>query len=97
MNTNSSVIYSCFPPGLPQVETIGDAYMAVTNLVDPDPHHAATMIRFAQRAQEEAAKVPQPGMDDGSTLKLRIGEGAVYNVPFQAQAHHQTIYTGNND
>ena len=79
MNTN--VIYSCFPPEFPQVETIGDAYMAVTNLVDPDPHHAATMIRFALRAQEEAAKVPQPGVDDGSTLELRIGEGAVYNVP----------------
>ena len=60
-----------------QVETIGDAYMAVTNLVDPDPHHAATMVRFALRAQEEAAKVPQPGVNDGSTLKLRIGEGRI--------------------
>ena len=60
-----------------QVETIGDAYMAVTNLVDPDLHHAATMVRFALRAQEEAAKVPQPGVNDGSTLKLRIGEGRI--------------------
>ena len=58
-----------------QVETIGDAYMAVTNLVEPDLHHAATMVRFALRAQEEAAKVPTPGADDGSTLRLRIGEG----------------------
>ena len=58
-----------------QVETIGDAYMAVTNLVEPDQHHAATMVRFALRAQEEAAKVPTPGADDGSTLRLRIGEG----------------------
>ena len=56
------------------METIGDAYMAVTNLVDPDPHHAATMVRFALRAQEEAAKVPQPGVDDGSSLRLRVGE-----------------------
>ena len=60
------------------METIGDAYMAVTNLVEPDPHHAATMVRFALRAQEEAAKVPQPGVNDGSTLKLRIGEGGVF-------------------
>ena len=57
-----------------QVETIGDAYMAVTNLVEPDPLHAATMVRFALRAQEEAAKVPTPGADDGSTLRLRVGE-----------------------
>ena len=57
-----------------QVETIGDAYMAVTNLVEPDPQHAATMVRFALRAQEEAAKVPTPGVDDGSTLRLRIGK-----------------------
>ena len=56
------------------METIGDAYMAVTNLVDPDPHHAATMVRFALRAQEEAAKVPQPGVDYGSSLRLRVGE-----------------------
>ena len=58
-----------------KVETIGDAYMAVTNLVDPDPYHAATMVRFALRAQEEAAKVPRPDTDDGSMLSLRIGEG----------------------
>ena len=61
---------------IPKVETIGDAYMAVTNLVEPDPHHAATMVRFALRAQEEAAKVPRPDTDDGSMLSLRIGEGS---------------------
>ena len=58
----------------PKVETIGDAYMAVTNLVEPDPYHAATMVRFALRAQAEAAKVPRPDTDDGSMLSLRIGE-----------------------
>ena len=60
------------------METIGDAYMAVTNLVEPDPHHAATMVRFALRAQQEAAKVLQPGVNDGSTLRLRVGEGGAF-------------------
>ena len=44
------------------------------NLVKPDPHHAATMVRFALRARQEAAKVPQPDRNDGSTLSLRIGK-----------------------
>ena len=47
--------------------------MVASNLVDPDPHHAATMVRFALRAQEEAAKVPRPDAEDGSMLTLRIG------------------------
>ena len=59
-----------------KVETIGDAYMVAANLVKPDPHHAATMIRFALRVQQEAAKVPRPDVDDGSTLTLRIGKWA---------------------
>ena len=44
------------------------------NLVKPDPHHAATMVRFALRARQEAAKVPRPDTNDGSTLSLRIGK-----------------------
>ena len=48
--------------------------MVAANLVDPDPHHAATMVRFALRARQEAAMVPRPDADDGSTLTLRIGE-----------------------
>ena len=43
-------------------------------MVDPDPQHAATMVRFALRAQEEAAMVPRPDVDDGSMLSLRIGK-----------------------
>ena len=43
------------------------------NLVGLDNHHAATMVRFAIRARQEAAKVRRPDVDDGSTLKLRIG------------------------
>ena len=64
-------------PSLYKIETIGDAYVAATNLMSQDPAHAASMVRFALRAQEEAAKVPEPGTADGSTLQLRIGEGIV--------------------
>ena len=48
--------------------------MVAANLVSQDPQHAATMIRFALRAQEEASKVPRPDTDDGSVLQMRIGE-----------------------
>ena len=61
-------------PGLYKVETIGDAYMVAGNLTTYDSKHAATVIRFAMRAQQEASKVPRPDMKDGSTLQLRIGE-----------------------
>ena len=56
------------------METIGDAYIVAANLLTSDPGHAATVVRFALRAQQEAAKVPRPDMDDGSTLQMRIGE-----------------------
>ena len=62
-------------PGLYKVETIGDAYLVAANLFVPDPHHAATMAKFALRARQEAAKVPRPDLDDGSTLQMRMGEG----------------------
>ena len=55
------------------VMSLGDAYMVAANLFVHDPQHAATMVRFALRAQEEAAKVPRPDVDDGSTLQIRIG------------------------
>ena len=62
-------------PGLYKVETIGDAYLVAANLFVPDPHHAATMAKFALRARQEAAKVPRPDLEDGSTLQMRMGEG----------------------
>ena len=62
-------------PSLYKVETIGDAYLVAANLFEPDPQHAATMARFALRARQEAAKVPRPDTDDGSTLQMRMGEG----------------------
>ena len=52
----------------------GDAYIVAANLLVPDPDHAATAVRFALRAREEAFTVPRPDMDDGSTLQMRIGE-----------------------
>ena len=57
-----------------QVETIGDAYMVAGNLTSLDGQHAATVLRFALRAQQEAAKVLRPDRDDGAALQLRIGE-----------------------
>ncbi|KAG1661813.1 hypothetical protein FOA52_013246 [Chlamydomonas sp. UWO 241] len=59
-------------PSLYKVETIGDSYMCAANLLQRDPEHAATMIRFALRAQEEAAKVPTP-TGDGTMLQMRCG------------------------
>ena len=42
-----------------QVETIGDAYMAVANLVKPqEKDHAARIVRFALDAVEAANAVP---------------------------------------
>ena len=48
--------------------------MVASNLTVKHPEHAAEMIRFALRAQEEASKVPCPDATDGSCLKMRIGE-----------------------
>ncbi len=64
-------------PSLYKIETIGDAYMVAANLVCMDAQHAATMVRFALRAQE-AGKVPRPDTEDGSTLQLRMGEFTYY-------------------
>lgn len=41
-----------------KVETIGDAYMTVTNLVKSQPHHASLAARFASEAMQIAAKTP---------------------------------------
>ena len=47
--------------------------MVASNLIAKQADHAAEMIRFALRAQEEASKVPCPDATDGSCLKMRIG------------------------
>lgn len=52
----------------------GDAYVVAGNLVCHDRNHAATILRFALRAQQEAARVPRPDVKDGTPVQLRIGE-----------------------
>ena len=57
-----------------KVETIGDAYMAVCNLVKPQPHHVGLAAKFAVEAMLLASTVPID-TDDPSTgfVQLRIG------------------------
>jgi class 3 adenylate cyclase len=60
-----------------KVETIGDCYVAVTGLPDPQPAHAETMILFAaQCLQKMRMLVPKLGRrlgNDTNDLALRIG------------------------
>ena len=58
-----------------KVETIGDAYMAVTNLVtDQQEDHAVRIAEFAQQAIEAARNTPID-LDDPSkgNLEIRVG------------------------
>lgn len=58
-----------------KVETIGDAYMAVTNLVeDQAQDHAIRMAHFAVRAVQVAGQTPID-LDDRTlgNVKIRVG------------------------
>jgi cysteine-rich repeat protein len=57
-----------------KVETIGDAYVAVTNLVKDQPDHAARMANFAKAAVEEARQtlVDENDLSKGH-IKIRVG------------------------
>ena len=58
-----------------KVETIGDAYMAVTNLItDQQEDHAVRIAEFAQQAIETARKTPID-LDDPSKGNLEIRAG----------------------
>ena len=51
-----------------KVETIGDSYVAVTGLPEPQDQHAVIMARFAVECQQKMAEV-------ASKLEVRLGPG----------------------
>lgn len=57
-----------------KVETIGDAYMAVTNLVDDQPDHASRLGKFSaealKAAQETLIDIDNPSM---GSIRIRVG------------------------
>ena len=68
---------SAFSPLLLQVETIGDAYMAVANLAKKQPNHAARVARFALDAIEAANSVPILVCCDASvTIRMPLSTAA---------------------
>jgi class 3 adenylate cyclase len=60
--------------GVFKVETIGDAWMGVTNLVQAQPDHAARIARFALDAVQ-AARATHIRADDpaAGTVRIRVG------------------------
>jgi class 3 adenylate cyclase len=60
-----------------KVETIGDCYMAVTGLPNPQPNHALLMARFAKdcllQMRETTSRLIDSLGDDTVELSLRIG------------------------
>jgi serine/threonine protein kinase/ABC-type glycerol-3-phosphate transport system substrate-binding protein len=60
--------------GVFKVETIGDAWMGVTNLVQTQPDHAARIARFALDAVGAARATPIRANDPTSgTVRIRVG------------------------
>ena len=64
----SQIIYLLIPSSSPSL-----AHQVTANLVEPDPQHAATMVRLALRVRQEAAELRRSDINDRSTLRLRIG------------------------
>ena len=54
-----------------KIETIGDAYMVVAGLPNPNPRHADAIAAFALDMMKAAAEVMSPV--DNQPLKIRIG------------------------
>ena len=56
--------------GLEKIKTIGDAYMVVGGLPDPQPNHATAIAEMALAMQREIRSFSR---HDGSKFSLRIG------------------------
>ena len=60
-----------------KVETIGDSYVAVTGLPDPQPDHAVLMAKFAVSAYQKFERITQELEielgPDTTELGLRLG------------------------
>ena len=60
-----------------KVETIGDCYMAVTGIPNPQPDHACRMTKFAFECQAKTATILHQLKDtlgeDTANLSCRIG------------------------
>ncbi len=60
--------------GVHKMETIGDAFVAVTNLMQKQPDHAVRMAQFALEAIEGAGRIAvDPQRTDSPMLTLRCG------------------------
>jgi class 3 adenylate cyclase len=60
--------------GVYKLETIGDAFLAATNLLAPQPDHAARMARFALAAAAAAERTLVDDSDPArGTLQIRAG------------------------
>jgi class 3 adenylate cyclase len=60
--------------GVYKLETIGDAFLAATNLLAPQPDHAARMARFALAATAAAESTLVDETDPArGTLQIRAG------------------------
>lgn len=57
-----------------KMETIGDGFVAVTNVMKNQPDHAPRMAAFALAALAGASKIPvNPDLPSGPKIQLRIG------------------------
>lgn len=70
LHSLTSLAHDHFRPS-PHCYMTGDAYVVAANLINDDPVHALTAVRFALRAQQEASQVREPG--SGKPLQMRIG------------------------
>lgn len=60
--------------GIFKIETIGDAYMCVTNLMKPQPDHAKRIALFSIDAIEAAKNTPiDPDDETMGTVNIRVG------------------------